>query len=218
MCDPLSIAGAALSGVGTIAQMAGQQQQNHARQRVLNAERARQAEFERQSSQTFNHSLGEAGAPQDAERRAAAEAERTTENNAAVQGARPIQPPEGNAPQEVRDANDRALRGALSRGMQRASRYAHFGAYGDSQTGLNSTLARDAQWQSIFGGNAVRSAQIVPGELERANYAGSGLMGLGSLLSIGGRATGAYGASGNGPTWDGLFGRSPTYATSLGSP
>jgi hypothetical protein len=203
MCDPISIGAAALTMGGGLVSSMGQAKQQRARQHVLAQERQRQAGYERQSAAQFDQSLPAASRQSDEARRTEAEARRTQEDSAVVNGGQIIKQPAGQAPQEVQSAYGEAMRRALASGISRVQRGARLGAYGDSQADLSADLARAAQWQSIFGGNAQRSAAVVPSELEAANSKGSGLMMLGNVMGLAGRGLGGFGASGG---WDNLFG------------
>jgi len=216
MCEPMSIVGAGVALAGAAASYMGQRQQTRARQRVINAENQRQANIERQSSALFDQTLPTAGAPREAERRQEAEAERVAEDTAAIErrvGGDPSASVTGSAPQEVGSALARALRNATTAGMDRARRGARLGAYGDAQADVSQDLIRAAQWQQIFGGNATRSAGILPMELERANMRGAPLFAGGQIAQGIGRGVGAWGASGQGPSWGSIFGPSGTGGT-----
>lgn len=208
MCEPmsaLSAAGLALSALSMGAGMIAQGKAKEARNAAVQAENTRQRHIQQGSNALFDQTITQASKPaQDAAVDDAGD-ERTTQDTARLKAFPTMTPNVGDAPKEIGGAFTRALRGALTRNIDRAGRTADVNAYGDATRGLGVNLARAGQWQSIFGNQAVNSSRLLPGELEDANNAGSGWANIGGLLSGAGRIAGAAGSSGVGPTIGDLF-------------
>lgn len=202
MCDPLTIAGAALAGGGTLLQMNAQNSANSAADDATNAERIRQQGLERQSNALFNANLnkGYGNMPADVAkaqgtRQAAYDAilPPAADGSAYTPGATP-------APSIIsEDAASRAASSAAStKGSSEAK--AKLGSLGDLLFNTDIGTARTGQGIAGIGQQQVRSQNILPLELEAAQLKARSP--LGALMSgIGGGLTtaGVYGAGGSMP-------------------
>lgn len=206
MCEPLTIASLALSGGSVLAGMAGNAQQQAARDSAINSEATRAATYEGQANNLFQTSLSKAQKPNYDKNVSEEATKRTAEDSALIDGAGNFTPVTGSAPQEVGQTIARAGQTAIARGKEQAKRNADVGATGTVNQKLGIDLGRDGEWQKIFGGNISRSAALLPLELQDANRAGSGWRGVSSIMSAGAGATGAIGGSPDAPTWGSLFG------------
>lgn len=206
MCNPLMIGSALLAGGSMFANMQGANAQAAERDRVTQAESQRQFNYQNQSTNLFNQSLGKVqkGTTDDAVKSEAAD--RTASDSKLIDEGGNYKPVTGSAPAEVGQSIARATAQAIARNKDQARRNANVSAVQgvNQKTGID--LGRDAQWQSIFGGNMQRSANILPLELQDANRAGAGWRGAGQVLSLGSTAAGMAGAAGNGPSWGDVFG------------
>lgn len=206
MCEPLTIASLALSGGSVLAGMAGNAQQQDARDRAINSEATRAATYEGQANNLFQTSLSKAQKPNYDKNVSEEATKRTAEDSALIDGAGNFTPVTGSAPQEVGQTIARAGQAAIARGKEQAKRNAEVGATGTVNQKLGIDLGRDGEWQNIFGGNIHRSAALLPLELQDANRAGAGWRGVSSIMSAGAGATGAVAGGADAPTWGSLFG------------
>lgn len=206
MCEPLTIASLALSGGSVLAGMAGNNERESARDATIRNETARSGRFENQSSNLFQQTLPKASKPVQDQKVADEAGVRTAQDVAMLDGQGNFKPATGSAPVEVGQSIARAGQAAITRGKQQAKLNADVSATAgvNQKTGID--IARDGQWQNIFGGNIRRSAALLPLELQEANQAGSGMRGVGQILSAGAGAAGSAGMAAGAPTWGSLFG------------
>lgn len=206
MCEPLTIAAAALAAGSVGANAIGASQRDAERSRVRQAEDQRQQQYQNQQTSQFNQTLNKVQKPA-TDQAVAQEADARTASDSALidQGGNYV-PVTGSAPQEVGSSIARATREALNRAKGQARRNANFSAVQGVSQKNNIELGRDAQWQQIFGDNQRRSAALLPGEMEEANRAGSGWRTAGQIMSTAATAAGMAGLYGGGPSWGDLFG------------
>ena len=170
MCEPLTIAGGALSAASVLANMQGAAEQSAARDSKINAETDRQRGFQSQSTDLFNKTLPTAGRP-------AQEAAATTAGNARYTRDAGLLDSTAQAGGPAKDIGisgegqsqiARSVATALNRGKQHARTNADIAGVGDATMGVGTELAHSGQWQNIFGSNARNSSKILPLELEDA--------------------------------------------------
>ena len=208
MCEPLTIASLALSGGSVLAGMAGNAQQQEARDKAINNEATISRGYEDGANNLFQKTLAKVEKPTYDSNVTAEAGKRTAADGALIDSAGNFTPATGSAPQEVGQTIARAGQNAIARGKQQAKLNADVGASGTVNQKLGIDLGRDGEWQNIFGGNIRRSAALLPGELADANKAGSGWRGISGIMSAGAGATGAIGGAGDAPTWGSVFGSS----------
>lgn len=208
MCGPMAIpiAAAAMTVAGSVSGMIGKSKAEDARNSAIAAENQRQRGIEAQSANLFNQTLTKGDRPTQDKNVADAADKRFQADQSRLTGAPSYTATVGQAPKEVGSAFARALRGALTRNIDRADRTAKVNAYGDANAALGTDLLHSGQWQTIFGNRAVNSSRLLPAELEDANRAGDTWSGIGSLLSAGGRAVGSFGGGGLGGSAGGIAG------------
>lgn len=187
MCDPLTIAGIALTVGSTAANTIAANQVNAAREDVLAAERIRQRGLD-QEADTINAQSQDRykdfGTQQDA--KAASLADLYTGQN--------VTPPSaGMLPTSMSDlvVNEQARQGEKAQAFtdQQGEGLARLRAFGDLLGGISLKQGRDAGQIGQIGGFKQGSSAVVPYELDQANRAGDGLRTfadiLGGLGSIG---------------------------------
>lgn len=205
MCDPVTIGSLALSAASIGANAIGNSQREAERSRVIQAEDERQQGWQDKSQNLFDTTVQKIEKPKfDADVKAEAAARADSDSKLIDQGGNYV-PVTGSAPTEVGQSIARATRRALERNKQQAKLNANVSAYGGVNQKNAIDTGRDAQWQSIFGGNMQRSAAILPAELEDANRAGAGMRGVGQVLGMASTATGMAGMS-NPTSWADIFG------------
>lgn len=212
MCDPLSIAGAALSIGGMVAQNQGAKAAVSAREGVMNAEAARQAAIRDQQKATFDTSLNQLDQPaQQADLKKNQDA-RAAAVNSIVTPTNPAVPVTGSAPTIVKSTIAKALSDALAYGKKQGIAQGNLAGYGDLNFDNGVNLARSGIRQAQLGNFSAGSSAVVPSELEAANRKGAGMRSFGQVLSGAGQLAGLGGAMGMGPSWGSLFGPSEAQA------
>ncbi len=176
MCDPISIAGVALTVGSTLLSQRAASKVQKARNNASSAEALRQEEFRRQqaaafddTSKGFNRKDQEAGI----DTAALAREDSFTENLRTFSPG--DVPTAGSAPRIVRENLANELNRSLGEGKSFAKRLARFGASGENQFGNQVTLGRGAQDQARLGGFSAGSSGILPLEFQAANQKGAGL-------------------------------------------
>lgn len=197
MCDPLTIAGIAMTVGSTAANTIAQNQVKAARNDALAAERTRQGTLDReadalnlQSRDRYNNfdgqqeakaqSLGEYFAGQQTAEPSAEAAIPTTASNVTVAE----EAKQRNKARDFTDASGAAL------GQLRA--------FGDVLGGISREQARDASLIGQIGGFKQGSSGVLPYELDQASQAGAGMKLFGDLLGGGGSIATGAGLSGKG--------------------
>lgn len=209
MCDPLTIAGLALTAGSTVANTVAANQASKAQARTMQAERIRQSGLDReaealnaQSQQRYTdfddkegakqQELGEYLTGQSAAEPAASEAVPSTSSNITV----------------MEEAKQRGKAKADTNAS--AQNLASLRSFGELMGTIGRGQARDASEIGQIGGFKRGSQSVLPFELEAAAQKGAGLRTLGDIMGgFGSIATGAglSGASlGNLPGVGGLFG------------
>lgn len=231
MCDPLTIAGAALSAGGIAANSIGQSQAASASNRAYEQERQRQAALRQEAATVQAHSdqiyQGFAGKQAD---RAADLTTYLRSNQLPAQGAgTTVEAPTGGA--SAGGAGNITTQGETA---QRAKADAFAGQQADALGQMRSlgdllgtsalTQARDASQIGQIGNFMRGSASILPSELNAASHAGDTFRTLGGLASGLGRVGISAGIGGN--SISSLFGGGaasganvasvPTFASSAG--
>jgi hypothetical protein len=216
MCDPLSIAGLALSGAGIAANSIGQSQAAAASNRAASAEAARQAQLRQEAAavQAHSNSLYDNFAGK--------QAERANDLTTYLKGAQTpaqgqtavIEAPTGAAASTGAGTGGNVSITAQGEASQRkaAGDFAaqQAGALGDMRSfgdllGTDARLqARDAGQIGQIGNFMKGSASVLPMELNAASHAGDTLKTLGGLAGGLGKVGVAAGTSGS--TFGGLLG------------
>lgn len=191
MCDPMTIAGIALTAGSTIANTIAANKVRKARDEALAAERIRQRgldqeaeainlrsqdryqDFEGQQDERGSE-LGEFFTGQQIERDAA---------NVAAEGEINIAPSSSNI--TIREeAKQRGKADAFS--QQQGEALGDLRAFGDLLGGIGRHQARDAGYVGQIGGFKRGSSGVLPLELDEASRAGDGARLFGDLLGLGG--------------------------------
>lgn len=218
MCDPLTIAGAALSVGSTVANNMAASKQAKARDQALAAERIRQQGFDREA-QALNTQSQDRYQDFEGQREVKAESlgdyfatEVPTEANAAAASVMPT------ATNDIvtREMNKKAGE-AKQFTDQQAGALAQMRSFGDLLGDTSRLQARDGAEIGQIGGFKRGSSNIVPLELEAAAQKGGGLKFLGDVLGgFGGLALNA--GLTKGPGGGGLFGGGASAARSGTAP
>jgi hypothetical protein len=206
MCEPLTIASLALSGGSVLAGMAGNAEQQSARDNAIGSEARRAATYEGQANDLFQGTLAKVQKPVYDGNVTAEATKRTAEDSSLIDKAGNFTPITGSAPQEVGQTIARAGQKAIALGKQQAKLNADVGASGTVNQKLGIDLGRDGEQQGILGGNIRRSAALLPGELSDANKAGAGWRGASAIMSAAGGAAGSMGGAAGAPSWGSVFG------------
>ena len=206
MCDPISIAGVALTVGSTLLSQRAASKVQKARNNASSAEALRQEEFRRQQAAAFDDtSKGFNRKDQDAgiDTAALAREDSFTENLRTFSPG--DVPTAGSAPRIVRENLANELNRSLGEGKSFAKRLARFGASGENQFGNQVTLGRGAQDQARLGGFSAGSSGILPLEFQAANQKGAGLRtaaditgALGSVANLAGATGGLTAGSATG--------------------
>ena len=205
ICDPLTIAGIALTAGSTVVNTIGQNKANKARADVMAAERVRQSALEQEAAALnvgAQNRYPDFGAQQ--ERKAtelgdyfAGQGTATAGEVNAEGGALPT-----SASNIVVQEEGKQQAKARDYVQKQGAALGNLRAFGDVLGGISREQARDASLIGQIGGFKEGSSGILPYELESASQKGAGLKQLGDVLNIGGQlAMGAGLSGGNLPSW-----------------
>lgn len=191
MCDPLTIAGIALTAGSTVANTMAQNKVQKARDDAMAAERIRQrgldqeaaalnvqsqdryTDFDNQQEDKATQ-LGDYFAQQQIEA-----GDANAENAAAM-----IMPQSGSNIVVQEEAKKRGQ--ARDFANQNAKNLGNLRSFGDLMGSIGREQARDATQIGVVGGFKRGSSNVLPYELEAANSAGNGLKMFGDILGLGG--------------------------------
>lgn len=215
MCDPLTIAGLALTAGSTVANTMANNQAAKARNSALTAERIRQGGLDREAEALNLQSQGlyeNAGEKQDAKRQELGEyltAQQTPEP--AASEALPTAASSNITVQEENKQRGKAREST----NQNAANLANLRSFGEYLAGAGRLQARDASQIGQIGGFKQGSSGTLNYELDAASQKGAGLRTLGDIMGgVGGIATGA-GLSGK--TFGTMFSRAASPAVAATS-
>lgn len=199
MCDPLSIAGAALGFGGTLLNARNARRQQSDLNAATAAERARQTGFANRAGGSFDEALEGQGRDNQDEKIDDVKGTRTVNIQGNVTRANDFIPSSGSAPRVVTSEVARGISDALRAGQDRAKQFANVGAFGDVQVGNRADLNRTAQDISVQGSFARGSADILPIELQTIRNRKRSP--IGDILSGVGQLAGFAGLAGIGPSF-----------------
>ncbi|WP_068314929.1 hypothetical protein [Polycladidibacter hongkongensis] len=207
MCDPMTIAGIALSGVSAAANGARQSAIQDARDDAMAAERIRQKGFWGEQLKLNDESRAEFEDFEDKRQLETQSLQSLFETNADT-GAQPALMPDSSEIVNVNTAKQSAR--AKQHTDRQAKTLAALRSFGNVLGDANIERAKDAQEIGMIGGLSRGSQSVLPMELEAANSAGAGAGliadiagGLGSVMTSGGLSGGGgslFGARGWGGT------------------
>lgn len=205
MCDPLTIAGVALSGASAAANAAAQSKANKARQGAMQAERLRQSQLQQEANavnaqsqdryKDFDVKQEENASDltelfQEQATPLAAPADANTATFMPQSSSNITVAEEGNQRADARKFTD-----------QQGAALGQLRSFGDLLGGIGREQARDAGQIGQIGGFMRGSSSVLPYELEAANSKGSNLKlfgdilgGAGSLATKGGISGGSIGS------------------------
>jgi hypothetical protein len=204
MCDPVSIAGAALTAGSVAANSAAASSVASARGKAMDAERQRQAGFRAQASQINDKSrqlYDGFGGQQDGRAKALGDYYTGANGNApAAAGAGSTAPTEtmpGSGSALV--VQEQAKQGGKAQAYsdQQGDALGNLRSFGDVMGTLGRASARNSQQVGQIGNFAQGSAGVLPYELEAANQKGNGMKMFGDLLKGAGSLATTYGLSRN---------------------
>ena len=196
MCDPLIIAGIALTAGSMVTNSIAQGQVDNARSEVLATESRRQQSFNREVEQLNTQSQDRyVGFEPQQEQRAAELADMF-----ATEVSDPNSVIPGSSSNIVNAETDAQMADAQGYVDQQTGALADMRSFGD-MLGSNSLLqARDAAKVGQIGGFKQGSQQITPYELDDAGKAGDGTKMFADVLRLGGTVATGAGIAGTGPT------------------
>lgn len=203
MCDPVSIAGAALSAGGMMLnnreQAANIKRQTAARNAASEAELTRQRGYQQQGNEVFQGTLPKFTLPAQEAARVQAEQKRS----GVMQGAVTDQGEYAAAPASAETANkeiDRKVAQGTQSARTEAASKARLGAWQDLNFGNRVGLASSARKMDTTADFARGSARLLPFEIESAQRnATKSPSGFGDLLQLGGLGLGVAGGMGWNP-------------------
>jgi hypothetical protein len=209
MCDPLTIAGVALSGASMLANQQAAARVNKARDNAMVAEADRQralreeagaiSDTSRERYTNFGQQQGETS-----QRLGDYFAANTNRGAAAEQ---PMASGAGEGNVAVNNEIGRQVDKAKKYGAQQNQALGELRAFGDTLGGIGVQQARDAGYVGQLGSFKRASADVLPMELEAANSKGGGARVLGDVLNLGGRVAIGAGLAGKGPSFGDMFNR-----------
>ena len=208
MCDPLTLAGLALTAGSFVASQVSQNQVSRERGNVALAESTRQEDLQRRAigqvdaaTERFTPEVLNQGIEQAAQART----ERLQGNAAGAGDQSPNDLPlTGSAPRVVRETAARELNRGLGEGKSFAARLGRLGAFGENQFQRNLDLGRLSETLGQIGTESRNSANIAPLEFQTANRKGDTAGGISDILGSLGSAANLGSAAGFNP-----FGSSP---------
>lgn len=218
MCDPLTIAGVALTAGSTVANYAAQQKVQRARDDAMAAERIRQQGLDKEAAALNTQSQDRY---QDFEgqqdQKAGQLAEYFTGQDVAEPSAEAALPTSASNITVAEEAKQRA--GAKAFTDRSGQALGELRSFGDLMGGLGRLQARDATEIGQIGGFKRGSSGVLSYELDDASRAGDGLKLFGDILGgVGGLATSSglsggslFGAGGD--PWNGLRAAAPKVST-----
>lgn len=200
ICDPLTIAGIALTAGSTVANTVAQGQVQRARNDALAAERIRQQGYDRETDalnvqsqdryQNFDGQQAERG--KDLGDYFAGQNIEQADGNAAAAQEQSVAPTSSN----ITMREEQKQRGnAKAFTDEQGKRLGDLRAFGDVLGGIGRLQARDASQIGQIGGFKRGSSAVLPYELEAANSAGGGAKVFGDLLGVAGSFATAKGLS-----------------------
>lgn len=191
MCDPITAAGAALSGAGVLANQSSVSAVSQARNRVLQQQRTQQAELDTQAQGVQDHSLG---LYKDFSGQTATRGQQLGDVLGAQNGAPPpstATPASNSNIVNQESAKDSAKTAAYS--GQQATALGNVRAFGDVLGDADRGQARDATTIGQIGNFKAGDAAVLPYQLDYASHAGDTLSTLGTLFGGAGKVGVALG-------------------------
>lgn len=205
MCDPITLAGIALTGASTVANSIAQSRVQSAREDALAAERVRQGGLDREADAINAQSRDRFNDFQGQQDKAAGDlGQYFTDQKIEAAGqnadatAEQVAPQSGSALTVREEAKQRGQATAFAN--QQGKALGQLRAFGDVLGGISRDQARDASLIGQIGGFKRGSSNITPLELDEANQAGAGFNMLGDVLGLGGSLAINKGLSGSAST------------------
>jgi len=215
MCDPLTIAGIALTGASVAANTVANNQVQAARDDALAAERIRQSTLDKEADAINAGSRERYDNFEGQQDQKSAQLGDYFANTEASQPAPAAALPVSQSQITVTEEQGQRAK-AKSDTDASAAALGNLRAFGDLLGGIGRQQARDASRVGQIGGFKVGSSNILPYELEDANKAGSGLRLFGDIL--GGVGSLGLNAGLSGSSLFGLGGSTPTIGSSIPVP
>jgi len=211
MCDPLTIAGLALSAGSAAANSAAESRVAHARTAALSTERARQNGLDQQAEAINTQSQDRfKNLDQQTADKGAQLGDYFASQSTPMPTAAEALPSAGGSNITVQEEDKQRAKAAAMTGAT-GHALGELRSFGDVLGGLSRQQAQDASAVGQIGGFKTGSSNVLPYELDAANAKGNGLKMLGDILGgLGSVATSA------GLTGGTLFGMGAPKAASLG--
>ena len=203
MCDPLTLAGLALTAGSFVTSAISNNQVRDERSQVALAETTRQENLQRQAIGKVDAATEQftpENLNQGIEQAAQVRTDRLQGNAAGAGDQSPNDLPlTGSAPRVVRETAARELNKGLTEGKSFAARLGRLGAFGENQFQRNLDLGRLSETLGQIGTESRNSAAIVPLEFQTANRRGDTLGGISDILGGLGSAANLGSATGFDP-------------------
>lgn len=207
MCDPLLIAGIALSAGSIVANQVATGEQTRARDSVLAAERMRQNAFDQQAQALNTQSQDryqDFAGQQTARAASVGDYLHSTVAPDPNTGAGTVMPSsKSDVVNQETKKQDAAAQGFVD---QQTGAMASLRSFGDLLGETSRLQGRDASLIGQIGGFKQGSNNVVPLELDNASHAGDGWLLLGDILGGGGQIATGAGINGGWNSLAGMFG------------
>jgi hypothetical protein len=191
MCDPLTIAGIALTAGSTVANTMAQNKVAKARSQALNAERMRQQGLEREAETLNAASQDRYGPAFDKGRQQTAQqlgdflSNQDITKDTAIGGVAEAPPADSSSDIMVQESN-RQQQNAKAFTKQQGQSRGQLLSFGDYLGDTSRLQGRDASLIGQIGDFMKGSSSIVPYELDAASHKGDSLKAFGDILNFGG--------------------------------
>lgn len=215
MCDPLTIAGLALTAGSTVANSMAANKVAKARSNVMAAERTRQAKYDQEAQalnatsqnryQAFGADMGKRG-----QELGDYFAGSTIPASDAAGVPTEVMPQSDSVITQEEGARQKANSGKYV--GQQAKALGNLRSFGDYLGGVSRQQAREAGLIGQVGGFKKGSGEVVPFELDAASHAGDKMKMFGDILAFGGNLATSKGLQGD---WTDIGGTNPV---TLGTP
>lgn len=210
MCDPLTIAGAAMTGGSILANMQANSAVAKKRDQTMAAETERQRGYSQEAAAINDTSQGRY---KDFSSKQSDKSKNIGDYLAAQSKALPQDAPTDAAPAStnvlVQNEREKQLGKTADFGAQQNAALANMRSFGDMLGGISRDQATDAANLGTLGGFMRGSNAVLPMELEAANSAGGGWKTAGTALGLGGSIATSAGLGGGWDKLSGMFGGAP---------
>jgi type II secretory pathway pseudopilin PulG len=217
MCDPITIAGLAATVGGSYMQNKANKQVENKRRENVGAEYARQQALSDSANSQFKESLNSQTSDNQKEKLSDTQQKLGDIYKQVVSsGDGSYLPSQDSSPAIVRQVFDSKAEDAKNFGNQQATALGNIGGYGDVALSNALGFTRSGENINNLANSMQRSSNILPLELNAANYVGDSSRKWGDALTGAGQIMSLAGIAGMGPSW-GTLKNSLGFGSNLGS-